>query len=248
MVVLSSSISAKVSKMSCQEYKWQCLTTSQHNHPHNNTVSRNKKFCVDQVTPPPPPRGTDKGWGRTGGGDHLLSGIVCPVASLPKLKFNQKLLLSVCRDHCHTHPPKPQTIVQYVPATPIEICAEDLHVLHRLLSCIVCPVASLPNHGIFGEFDLCHFLFAITTCMPLFSKTSAYIHSNGTLIRCVCIHQYPTTIQVKHNIVLPMKIRVKIFVKWTFRLTQFCVVSAREDPTGFGVSAAHRAWRSVVTL
>ena len=33
MVVLSSSISAKVSKMSCQEYtgyKWQCLTTVTH--------------------------------------------------------------------------------------------------------------------------------------------------------------------------------------------------------------------------
>ena len=40
----------------------------QHNHPHNNRMSRNEKFWVDQVTPPPPPRerqgvGNDKGAG-----------------------------------------------------------------------------------------------------------------------------------------------------------------------------------------
>ena len=70
MVVVSSSISAKVNKMSCQEYKgykWQCHLY--HSRPHNNTVSLNKKFCVDQVMPPPPPPGEgqrvghDKGWG-----------------------------------------------------------------------------------------------------------------------------------------------------------------------------------------
>ena len=39
MVVLSSSISAKVSKMSCHE----CSSAPQHSHPHNNTMSRNEK-------------------------------------------------------------------------------------------------------------------------------------------------------------------------------------------------------------
>ena len=42
----------------------------QHSHPHNNTMSRNEKFWVDQVTVPhpPPPPGNDKGWGTTRGG------------------------------------------------------------------------------------------------------------------------------------------------------------------------------------
>ena len=40
----------------------------QHSHPHNNTMSRNEKFWVDQVTGPPPPGerqgvGNDKGGG-----------------------------------------------------------------------------------------------------------------------------------------------------------------------------------------
>ena len=35
---------------------------------HNNTVSCNEKFWVEQVTVPHPPLGKDKGWGRTGGG------------------------------------------------------------------------------------------------------------------------------------------------------------------------------------
>ena len=59
------SISAKVSKVSCQEYKgykWQCLKTTV-----THTVSRNKQFCVDQVTVPQPLLGKDKGWGRTRG-------------------------------------------------------------------------------------------------------------------------------------------------------------------------------------
>ena len=48
----------------------------QHSHPHNNTMSRNEKFWVDQVTVPPPPGGNDKGWGMTrGGGATLDSGI-----------------------------------------------------------------------------------------------------------------------------------------------------------------------------
>ena len=69
MVVLSSSISAKGSKTSGQEYngyKWQCLTTQ--SPTQQNTVSPNKMFCVDQVTVLPPPPGNDKGWGRTKGG------------------------------------------------------------------------------------------------------------------------------------------------------------------------------------
>ena len=68
MVVLSSSISAKVSKMSCHEckgYKWQC---PQHSHPHNNTMSRNEKFWVDQVTVPHPPPGERQGVGNDKGG------------------------------------------------------------------------------------------------------------------------------------------------------------------------------------
>ena len=44
----------------------------QHSHPHNNTMSRNEKFWVDQVTVPHPPLGNDKGWGTTrGGGYHV---------------------------------------------------------------------------------------------------------------------------------------------------------------------------------
>ena len=42
----------------------------QHSHPHNNTMSRNEKSWVNQVTVPHPPQGNDKGWGTTkvGGG------------------------------------------------------------------------------------------------------------------------------------------------------------------------------------
>ena len=36
---------------------------------HNNTVSHNGKFWVEQVTVPHPPLGKDKGWGRTRGGE-----------------------------------------------------------------------------------------------------------------------------------------------------------------------------------
>ena len=35
---------------------------------HNNTMSCNEKFWVEQVTVPHPPLGKDKGWGRTRGG------------------------------------------------------------------------------------------------------------------------------------------------------------------------------------
>ena len=35
---------------------------------HNNTVSCNEKFWVEQVMVPHPPLGKDKGWGRTRGG------------------------------------------------------------------------------------------------------------------------------------------------------------------------------------
>ena len=47
----------------------------QHSHPHNNTMSRNEKFWVDQVTVPHPPLGNDKGWGTTrgGGGESLVA-------------------------------------------------------------------------------------------------------------------------------------------------------------------------------
>ena len=39
---------------------------------HNNTVSCNEKFWVEQVTVPHPPLGKDKGWGRTRGGGGYL--------------------------------------------------------------------------------------------------------------------------------------------------------------------------------
>ena len=48
----------------------------QHSHPNNNTMRRNEKFWVDQVTPPPPPPPrNDKGWGMTrgmGGGGSVF--------------------------------------------------------------------------------------------------------------------------------------------------------------------------------
>ena len=42
----------------------------QHSHPHNNTMSRNEKFWVDQVTvpQPPPPPGERQGVGNDTGG------------------------------------------------------------------------------------------------------------------------------------------------------------------------------------
>ena len=47
----------------------------QHSHPHNNTMSRNKKFWVDQVTvpPPPPPPGERQGVGNDKGGGVLIA-------------------------------------------------------------------------------------------------------------------------------------------------------------------------------
>ena len=75
MVVLSSSISAKASKMSRHECKGYKCSAPQHSHPHNNTMSRNEKFWVEQVTVPHPPLGYDKGWGTTragGGGGYAI--------------------------------------------------------------------------------------------------------------------------------------------------------------------------------
>ena len=40
----------------------------QHSHPHNNTMSRNEKFWVDQVTVPTPPPGERQGVGNNKGG------------------------------------------------------------------------------------------------------------------------------------------------------------------------------------
>ena len=50
-----------------------------HSHPHNNTMSRNKKFWVDQVTVPPPPRGTTRGGERQRGGGGYYQTIRQPV-------------------------------------------------------------------------------------------------------------------------------------------------------------------------
>ena len=72
MVVLSSSISAKVSKMSCHEckgYKWQCPTTQSPTQHHNEPQ---RKFWVDQVTVPHPLPGNDKGWGTTRGVGRVI--------------------------------------------------------------------------------------------------------------------------------------------------------------------------------
>ena len=51
-------------------------TAPQHSHPHNNTVSRNKKFWVDQVTVPHPAhprRRTKGGEGQGGGGGYICT-------------------------------------------------------------------------------------------------------------------------------------------------------------------------------
>ena len=53
---------------------------------HNNTVSCNKKFWVEQVTVPHPPLGKDKGWGRTGGGGRLGKKSNCSDSCYP-LKY-----------------------------------------------------------------------------------------------------------------------------------------------------------------
>ena len=43
-------------------------STPQHSHPHNNTMSRNENFWVDQVTVPQPPPGERQGVGNDKGG------------------------------------------------------------------------------------------------------------------------------------------------------------------------------------
>ena len=78
MVVLSSSILAKVSKMSCQEYKgykWQCVTTQSPTQQHSELKQKN---FVDQATPPTPSRGRRRGGAGQGGGG-LLSRTGTPV-------------------------------------------------------------------------------------------------------------------------------------------------------------------------
>ena len=72
MVVLSSSISAKVSKMSCHEckgYKWQCPTTQsrteQHNEPQRkillpSAVHLEERLTVSQSVPEPASRQSDR--------------------------------------------------------------------------------------------------------------------------------------------------------------------------------------------
>ena len=64
MVVLSSSISAKVSKMSCHEckgYKWQCPTTQSPTQQHNEP--QRQFFGLTKRRSPTPPLGNDKGGG-----------------------------------------------------------------------------------------------------------------------------------------------------------------------------------------
>ena len=61
MAVLSSSIQRKGAKCPAMSKKDTSGSTPQHSHRHNNTMSRNEKFWVDQVTVPQPPPGNDKG-------------------------------------------------------------------------------------------------------------------------------------------------------------------------------------------
>ena len=68
MAVLSSSISAKMSKMSCQEYKgykWQCLTTQSPTQQHSE---RQQKILCSSSEPPPLGGRTRGGAGQWGGG------------------------------------------------------------------------------------------------------------------------------------------------------------------------------------
>ena len=68
MVVLSSSISAKVSKMSCHEckgYKWQCPTTQSPTQQHNEPQ---RKILGGPSDAPPPPPGERQGVGNDKGG------------------------------------------------------------------------------------------------------------------------------------------------------------------------------------
>ena len=63
----------------------------QHNHLHNNTMSRNQNFWVDQVTPPPP-RGNDNGWGTTKG----CNGSGCNV----RIRLQPRLLPTAFTAYC----------------------------------------------------------------------------------------------------------------------------------------------------
>ena len=68
MVVLSSSISAKVSKMSrheCKGYKWQCPTTQSPTQQHNEPQRKFLGWPSDG--PPTPP------WERQGVGNNKVS-------------------------------------------------------------------------------------------------------------------------------------------------------------------------------
>ena len=68
MVVLSSSISAKVSKMSrheCKGYKWQCPTTQSPTQQHNEPQ---RTFFGWPSDGPPPPPGERQGVGNDKGG------------------------------------------------------------------------------------------------------------------------------------------------------------------------------------
>ena len=78
MVALSSSISAKVSKIFCQEYNgYKRCSASQHSHPQNSTVSCNKNFVLTKCPPPPPREGQGVRQNTAGGGVCLSKGKVC---------------------------------------------------------------------------------------------------------------------------------------------------------------------------
>ena len=56
---------------------------------HNNTVSCNEKFWVEQVMVPHPPLGKDKGWGRTRGGGVCRVDIAKHLRSPLKFELRQ---------------------------------------------------------------------------------------------------------------------------------------------------------------
>ena len=68
----------------------------QHGHPHNNTMSGNEKFWVDQVTPPP---GERQGVGNDNGG----GGVISFPARTYKHRYVQTNMHAYIHSHSHSH-------------------------------------------------------------------------------------------------------------------------------------------------
>ena len=65
----------------------QVAVPQNHSHPHSNTVSRNKNFCVDQVTVPQTPWGRTRGGAGQGGTESLLLSLVSGATRHPECGF-----------------------------------------------------------------------------------------------------------------------------------------------------------------